>query len=72
MVDMIAVDSSMIRAVGYDEETRCLYVEFNNRDMYKYSEVELRIFNSMMTAESIGKYFDANIKKKDYKFTKIK
>jgi len=58
---MINVDSSMIAAVGYDEETRTLQVQFNSGDWYEYYEVEPEVFQELLEAESKGRYMRANI-----------
>ena len=58
---MIDVESSMIAAVGYDEETRTLQVQFNSGDCYEYYEVEPEVFQELLEAESKGRYMRINI-----------
>lgn len=56
------VSSSNLRAVGYDEKTRTLEVEFRNNRIYKYAGVPEIIFKSLMNASSHGKFLHAQIK----------
>jgi hypothetical protein len=68
---MILVTSSQIAYIGYDEDTKDLYVTFNNGSTYKYENVPNSVFIDFEQSESIGKYFSANIKDK-YNTIKIK
>jgi hypothetical protein len=60
-ITRIPVDSSMIAAVGYDAETKTLYAEYNSGKIYAYEEVEAEIFEEVLEASSVGRYFRANI-----------
>lgn len=62
------VTSSNIRAIGYEPET--LEVEFNNGSVYQYLGVPVNEHESIMNADSKGKYFNANIKN-SYTCTKL-
>ncbi len=55
-----SVDSSNIRAIGYESQT--LEVEFLNGSVYQYFDVPEHIHTEMMGAGSKGKYFSSNIK----------
>ena len=55
------VESSNIRAVGY--EPRTLEVEFRNGSVYAYSDVPDSVHQELMQAESKGKFLNAKIKK---------
>lgn len=61
-IPRIPVVSSMIRSVGYDAENQTLAVEFNNGSVYDYGGVPQSEYDNMMSAQSVGKYFVANIK----------
>jgi len=52
----------MIRSVGYDAESQTLAVEFNNGSVYDYGGVPQSEYDNMMSAQSVGKYFVANVK----------
>lgn len=56
------VTSSNIKSVGYEEKTTLLEVEFNNGKVYQYHPVPMNIYLEMVASESIGTYFNKNIK----------
>jgi len=56
------VKSSNIKTVGYDLQTKILEVEFTGGGLYQYKNVERSTYDSMILSESIGKFFNANIK----------
>jgi lysyl-tRNA synthetase class 2 len=62
MVNMNVVTSSYVGAVGYDGENKVLYVQFRTGKTYKYSGVQLAVYDSFLAAESKGKYFAGNIR----------
>jgi hypothetical protein len=57
-----AVESSMLREVGYDPETRTLEVEFTSGSVYEYYDVPPEQHEGLLRAESLGQYFLANIR----------
>lgn len=59
---MLPVDSSMANALGYDAENHVLQVEFNNGAVYQYTGVESEIWEELQETDSIGKYFNHEIK----------
>ena len=62
-IKMHQVQSSNIKAVGYDEQTRILRIEFlHGKSAYEYMDVEEQALEGLLTAESVGKYFGAHIK----------
>lgn len=64
------VSSSNLASIGYENET--LEVEFLGGGIYQYHNVPEREYLALMSASSHGQYFDRNIKKGGYGFTKIK
>lgn len=55
----------MISEVEYDETKKLLTLIFvKNNAKYEYQEVPKEIYTDMLAADSIGKYFLANIKDK--------
>lgn len=64
------VSSSNIVAIGFDEESQILEVEFKNGAVYQYSNVPLSEYNALMNADSKGKYLGANIKNR-YSYVKL-
>jgi hypothetical protein len=67
-IEFIQVESSMIEEIAYHDNK--LYVRFHNGNLYSYADVPKELFDEMFNAESIGKFFSANIKK-EFPFTKL-
>lgn len=55
------VKSSTIRAVGYDQASQTLEVEFHQGGVYQYFEVPEFIFRALMLASSKGVFFNRNV-----------
>ena len=64
------VSSSNIASIGYDDTTSTLEIEFLNGSVYYYYDVPHREYQSLMQAESHGKYLATNIKGK-YRYSKV-
>lgn len=58
---MIPVRSSNLVAVGYDEETKKLYIQFHS-GTYVYTNVPKHVYDGLMSAPSHGEYHAAHIK----------
>lgn len=56
MPTMEPVSSSMIAAVGYDDEFEDLHVEFVKSGTYVYSGVPRAVYEDLLHASSIGNY----------------
>ena len=69
-MDRQSVDSSNIAAIGFDEETQTLEIEFLNGRIYQYFDVPKNTFDELMSAPSKGKYF-IEIIKGTFRFVKI-
>lgn len=63
------VASSNIAAVAYDAEKQILGVQFHRSGIYHYEGVPADVHESLLNADSVGKYFIANIKNA-YPYTK--
>jgi len=59
---MHGVDSSNVAAIGYEEDSQTLQVEFKNGTTYQYFDVPLAIFEGMRDATSVGQYLNQHIK----------
>lgn len=70
MMQMINVSSSNVAAIGYDEDSETLQVEFNNGGTYQYFDVPEQIFAELQHADSIGGYLAKNIKG-IYRYSKV-
>lgn len=65
------VSSSNIAAIGYDQDSGTLEVEFlRGGAVYQYSGVPAGEYEGLMNANSKGKYFGANIKN-HYSYVKL-
>jgi len=71
-VQMAEVTSSQISRIGYDVAEAQLYIEFKNRDLYRFSNISAEQYEFLMAAESIGSYFGKNIKnRREYPYEKL-
>lgn len=55
-----AVVSSNINRVGYLDNT--LFIAFNHGGIYSYADVPNHLYQSLLDAESVGKFFHQFIK----------
>lgn len=65
VAQMIPVGSSAIRRIGYDSETKTLYIEFKKSKAYptyQFSPVSAHTAGRMFKAGSLGAYYHNNIK----------
>jgi hypothetical protein len=66
------VDSSNIRKLGHDPETKTLEVHFYGGGKYQYNPVSKETYETLDKASSIGRYFAENIKNNSsISYTKI-
>lgn len=56
------VDSSILRAFGYDDGREILQLEFLNRAIYHYYGVPAAVHEAMLGAPSKGSYFNRVIR----------
>ena len=61
-MERIAVESSSVRAVGYDPATFELEVEFHNGRTYRYQHVPIAAYRLLLQAASIGEFVNKQIK----------
>ena len=57
-----AVNSSVIRALTYDEQHNILEVEFRTGRIYQYSAVPPAKYDELLRANSIGEFFNREIR----------
>ena len=62
-MEMIPVDSSNIKAIGYDPDQARLEIEFKSGTAYEYFDVPQHIYDELLIAESKGKFASSNIYK---------
>jgi len=62
-MDRIAVRSSNLKSIGYNEVEQILEIEFNSGGIYQYFNVPVEKYQRLMSVSSHGKYFHAHIEK---------
>lgn len=68
---MISVSSTSLSAIGYDNDTATLYVQFLNGTNFCYQGVPLDVYEGFLSAGSVGQYFNQTIKKGGYPYCKV-
>jgi hypothetical protein len=63
------VRSSTLQAVGYDEASRTLFVQFRSAATYEYRDVEPEKYAALLAARSVGSCFAKHIRDQ---FTTVK
>jgi hypothetical protein len=56
------VESSTMRSVGYDPQSRMMEIEFTSGHVYQYSDVPPEVYQGLVDAESQGRYFRQHIR----------
>lgn len=56
------VSSSCITEVGYDSINQILAVRFHRHQEYRYVGVPEQTYQALLTASSIGQYFNAEVR----------
>jgi hypothetical protein len=69
-MEMERVHSSNVAAVGYDEGSSTMQVEFTDGMSYQYFDVPEHIFTSLRDADSVGGYLASNVKG-IYRYSKV-
>lgn len=69
-MNRIPVSSSNVAAVGYDQTTLTLEVEFHSGSVYQYFDVPAPVYQGLMSAGSVGSYLSQNIKN-SYRYSKL-
>jgi hypothetical protein len=61
-VEMIPVNSAIIREIGYEPKEQRLTVVFNSGGRYTYDGVSLELWGKFLTSKSKGRFFAEEIK----------
>jgi hypothetical protein len=69
-IPMLPINSSMATAVGYDGGKNILQVEFHNGAVYQYSDIDQDTWQDLHQADSIGKFFNENVRGK-YQYERV-
>jgi hypothetical protein len=57
-----SVSSTAISSVGYDPKSKTLEVEFSSGVVYDYYGVPPKVYDSLLTADSIGGFVSRRIR----------
>ena len=60
-MELVPVESSMIKAVGYDLTSQELEIEFTSGRVYRYTGVPVEVYEGLLAAESKGQYMHAYV-----------
>jgi hypothetical protein len=61
-MERTSVSSSNIEAIGYEQGSTTLEVEFKNGSVYQYFDVPESVYDELSTASSVGGYLAAHVK----------
>jgi hypothetical protein len=61
-VNRTSVDSSLLVSVGYDHDRLVLETELTSAAVYQYLDVPESVFQELMSADSLGSYYNKNIR----------
>ena len=68
----IPVDSTAVRNVGFDPDSKTLEVQFVGGDVYRYANVPERHFHALTSGEgSVGRYVNREIRDR-YAYKKVR
>ena len=65
-MDREPVSSSLLRSVGYDSDQQLLEVELQDGKIYQYADVSEQIYQGLIEADSLGRYFNQHIRELSY------
>ena len=68
---MIEVKSANLAKVGYEDQEKVLKIQFKDGQEYWYFDVPRIVFDDMLKAESVGKFFVKNVKGVKYQYKKV-
>ena len=70
-MDYQQVSSSSIAAIAYRASTSTLRIRFQRGNEYSYSSVPENVFHELLSADSIGQYFNVRIRNAGYTFERV-
>lgn len=56
------IASSCLKDIGYDHDARVLMLEFQHGGVYRYSDVPPFIYEGLLSAPSLGRYFQRHVR----------
>lgn len=70
-MEYTSVSSSTVQAVGYDDASNTLGVRFLNGSEYHYFGAPREVYEGLLSASSVGSYFDQYVKKAGYACSRV-
>lgn len=67
----VVVNSSSLRALGYDAEQQVLEVEFSSGALYRYEAVPPEAVQALLEADSLGRHFNQVFKPQHYRYRRV-
>ena len=67
----VVVNSSSLRALGYDPEQQVLEVEFSSGALYRYEAVPPEAVQALLDADSLGRHFNQVFKPQHYRYRRL-
>jgi hypothetical protein len=61
-MNRIALDSRTLATAGYDDPSATMELEFVEGRVYRYFVVPRSVFDALLSADSIGRFFQENIR----------
>lgn len=71
-MNYVKVSSSNVDAVAYDEGTKTLGVRFKGGGEYHYFSVPESVYSGLISASSVGQYFDRYVKRARYRCQQVR
>jgi hypothetical protein len=66
----VALSSTTVVSAGYDEGSRTMEIEFTGGAVYRYDDVPREVFDGLLAAESVGRFFNERVRDV-YAFTRL-
>jgi hypothetical protein len=63
-IQLLPVQSSNLKAIGYDHATQTMAVQFLNGNIYHYDSVPQTVYDNFMADDSKGSYFSKFVRGK--------
>ncbi|MGH9191258.1 MAG: KTSC domain-containing protein [Acidimicrobiales bacterium] len=61
-MNRITVESSLVATAGYHDPSSTMELEFVDGGVYRYFVVPRSVFDALLTADSIGRFFQEHIR----------
>jgi hypothetical protein len=71
MISLQPMQSSNIKAAGYDPERQELFIEFQTGPTYRYDKVPAALWQGLLAAPSHGKFLREAVQLKGFPYQRI-